>query len=110
MATIHGAHALGLDHEIGSIEIGKKADLVVLAADNFCLTPLHNPVSALVYSAIGNEPETVIIDGQLVLADGAMTTVDEIETRTTSQAAADALTTRAGTAHRRHPTRPPTTR
>lgn len=53
MATIHGGHALGVDHEIGSIEIGKKADLVVLAADNFCLTPLHNPVSALVYSAIG---------------------------------------------------------
>ena len=98
MATIGGARAVGLDHEIGSIEVGKQADLVVLRADNLCITPLHHPVSALVYSAIGDEVEHVLIAGRLVLEHGCMTTLDEDIIRRESQAAADSLIERAGTA------------
>ncbi len=97
MATIDGARAIGLEHEIGSIEVGKKADLVVLNFDNFCVNPLHAPLSALVYSALGNEPETVLIDGQIVMQDRQMQTVSEIEVMQRSQHSADSLATRAGT-------------
>jgi 5-methylthioadenosine/S-adenosylhomocysteine deaminase len=98
MATIGGARAVGLDHEIGSIEVGKQADLVVLRTDNLCITPLHHPVSALVYSAIGDEVEHVLIAGRLVLENGSMTTLNEDIVRRESQAAADSLIERAGTA------------
>lgn len=98
MATIDGARAIGLDHEIGSIEPGKKADLVVLNFDNFFINPVHSPTSALVYSALGNEPEMVLIDGRIVMKDRVMQTVSESEVLQQAQQAADGLATRAGTA------------
>jgi 5-methylthioadenosine/S-adenosylhomocysteine deaminase len=101
MATIDGARAIGLDGEIGSIEAGKKADLVALRADNLCMTPLHHAASALVYSAIGNEAHHVVIDGRLVMEAGVLTSVDERRVRRDSQAAADALVARAGTGERK---------
>jgi 5-methylthioadenosine/S-adenosylhomocysteine deaminase len=97
MATIDGARAIGLEQEIGSLEVGKKADLVVLNYDNFCVNPVHSPLSALVYSALGNEPETVLIDGQVVLHQRQMQTVQEAEVLQQSQRSADALAARAGT-------------
>ncbi|MGE4086335.1 MAG: amidohydrolase family protein [Vicinamibacterales bacterium] len=97
LATIEGARAIGLAHELGSVEVGKKADLVVLDADNLCMTPLHHPVSALVYSAIGDEARHVLVDGRLVLRDHQPTLVDTTAVRASSQACADALTVRAGT-------------
>jgi 5-methylthioadenosine/S-adenosylhomocysteine deaminase len=98
MATIDGAKAIGLDHEIGSIEPGKKADLVVLKYDNFFINPMHHPVSALVYSALGNEPDIVIIDGDIVMRDRTMQTVSETEVMQSAQKAADDLAARAGVA------------
>jgi 5-methylthioadenosine/S-adenosylhomocysteine deaminase len=98
MATIDGTQALGLRDEIGSLEAGKKADLVVLRFDNFFATPLHNPVSALVYSALGNEPELVMIDGQVVMRDRTMQTVSEPQVMRMAQDAADGVSERAGTA------------
>jgi 5-methylthioadenosine/S-adenosylhomocysteine deaminase len=98
MATIEGARAIGRDDDLGSIELGKKADLVVLRMDNFCVTPMHHPVSALVYSAIGNEPETVLVDGVVVVSAGRVTTVDEADAREESSRSARELTRRAGTA------------
>jgi len=99
MATIDGARAIGLDHDIGSIEIGKKADIAVIDTDGFAIGPVHHPVSALVYSALGHEVSTVLIDGRIVMRDGRMTTVDEGAVRARSRAAADALAARAGVAH-----------
>lgn len=99
MATIDGARAIGLEHEIGSIEQGKKADLVVLRFDNFFVTPVHNSISALVYSALGNEPEIVIIDGQVVMKDRSLQTVSEEQVMREAQLAADSLAERAGTEH-----------
>jgi 5-methylthioadenosine/S-adenosylhomocysteine deaminase len=96
MATIDGARAVGLAHEIGSIEVGKKADIIVIDCDNAFMTPIHNPVSALVYSALGNEVRDVIIDGAFTMRDSIVTTVDETAIRRRAQAAADAIAARSG--------------
>jgi 5-methylthioadenosine/S-adenosylhomocysteine deaminase len=97
MATIDGARAVGLEKEIGSIEVGKKADIVVIDYNNAFMTPIHHPVSAMVYSALGSEVTTVMIDGRLVMRDGIVGTVDEGAVRRQAQISADALTQRAGT-------------
>lgn len=70
MATINGAKALGLTEEIGSLEEGKKADLIILDFRQPHLTPCHNIVSHLVYAARGSDVETVIINGRLVMEKG----------------------------------------
>jgi 5-methylthioadenosine/S-adenosylhomocysteine deaminase len=96
MATIDGARAVGLEAEIGSIEIGKKADLIVIDYDNAFMTPIHHPVSAIVYSALGNEVSSVMIDGRFVMRDGVVTAVNEMAARRQAQISADALARRAG--------------
>jgi 5-methylthioadenosine/S-adenosylhomocysteine deaminase len=98
MATIDGARAIGLDHEIGSIEPGKKADIAVIDTSGPAMAPVHHPVSALVYSALGHEVTTVLIDGVVVMRDGRITTVDEAAVMAQSRRAADSLTQRAKTA------------
>jgi 5-methylthioadenosine/S-adenosylhomocysteine deaminase len=97
MATIGGARAVGLEGEIGSIEVGKKADIAVVDYDNAWMTPIHHPVSALVYSALGHEVVTVLIDGEIVMRDGVVRSVEERAVRRSAQLHADALTARAGT-------------
>lgn len=79
MATTGGAKALGLDGEIGSIETGKRADLILLAMEKAHTTPHPDPVSAVVYSATASNVETVIIDGRAVMRDGKLLTLDEQE-------------------------------
>jgi 5-methylthioadenosine/S-adenosylhomocysteine deaminase len=96
MATIGGARAVGLDAEIGSIEIGKKADLVLVDLRDAFVTPIHDPVSALVYSALGHEPTLVVIDGRIVMRERKVLTVDERAVRMQAQHAAAGLTRRAG--------------
>ncbi len=77
MATREGARALGLQDEVGTVEVGKKADLVVLSLDSARMTPLHDLERALVYAGRASDVETVIVDGRVVLDDGVLTTVDE---------------------------------
>jgi cytosine/adenosine deaminase-related metal-dependent hydrolase len=79
MATIHGAAALGLDREIGSLEPGKRADLVLYDLDVPEWRPLLDPVNSLVYAATGASVRTVLIDGHVVLDEGRITTIDEVE-------------------------------
>ena len=79
MATRNGAAALGLP--TGSIEVGKKADIVLLDLDATSLTPLNNPVAALAYSANGSEVTDVIIDGEAVMRDRELITIDEERVR-----------------------------
>jgi 5-methylthioadenosine/S-adenosylhomocysteine deaminase len=97
MATIDGARAIGMAGRIGSLEIGKKADFAVLDLANAFVTPLHHPVSALVYSSLGCEPETVVIDGVTVMANQALQTVDEGDVARAARDAAYSLAERAGT-------------
>lgn len=73
MATINGARAVGLGHRIGSLEPGKRADLVVRANDVAEAFPLTDPISQIVYSAGAKSVHTVIIDGRVVL-DGRVPT------------------------------------
>lgn len=77
MATINGASALGLADKIGSIEVGKKADLVLLNLDKLHSTPHPDLISAIVYSAQSEDVETVIIDGKVVMNDRDLLTLDE---------------------------------
>jgi len=77
MATIGGARALGLGGEIGSIEVGKRADLMLLNLDRPHTTPHPNPVSTIVYAAESSDVETVLIDGRVVMRWGELNTLDE---------------------------------
>ena len=80
IATINGAKALGLSEEIGSLEVGKKADIAILNLNTPSLTPRNNLLAGLSYSANGSEVETVIIDGKITvptaLGDDAMSEDD----------------------------------
>ena len=100
MATIGGARAIGLGDEVGSIEIGKKADLVLLDMSDFFASPIHNPTSSIVYSALGHEPTLVVIDGKIIMRDRRVLTVDQQRVRHEAQQAAAALTSRANISSR----------
>jgi cytosine/adenosine deaminase-related metal-dependent hydrolase len=78
IATIEGAKALGLEKAIGSLEIGKRADITVVRLDGLHSTPgSSDPVSALVYSAQTTDVRSVVIDGQVVMRDRELLTLDE---------------------------------
>ena len=79
MATIDGAKAMGLESEVGSLEVGKRADVAVVRLDRLHATPVTDVISALVYSAETDDVDTVIIDGEVVMRDGKLLTVDERE-------------------------------
>ena len=79
MATIDGARALGLEHEIGTLETGKRADCIVVALDRLHLTPRPDIVSAIVYAAEAADVRTVLIDGHVVMRERELTTVSERE-------------------------------
>ena len=94
MATTDGARALGLEHEIGSLEAGKKADITIIDLNRIHLTPHTDPVSAIVYAVQASDVRTVIIDGRVVLRDRELTTDNEIELITEARQQASLLETR----------------
>ncbi len=96
MATINGAQALGLAHEIGSLEVGKKADLVVLDLDRLHTTPSPNPVSSLVYAATGGEVDTVMVDGRVLVQGGSLLSMNEEEVKNQARLHAGQVYNRAG--------------
>ena len=91
MATIDGARALGLADEIGSFEVGKRADLAVVRLDRLHATPVEDVVSAVVYSAQPDDVDTVFIDGEFVLRDRKLLTLDEKETISLARSEAEKL-------------------
>ncbi|MED4080372.1 5'-deoxyadenosine deaminase [Halalkalibacterium halodurans] len=78
MATINGARAIGMDHEIGSLEVGKKADLAILNLRHFHTYPSFDvdPISRIVYSATRADVETTMINGRVVMENRVMKTID----------------------------------
>jgi 5-methylthioadenosine/S-adenosylhomocysteine deaminase len=96
MATIEAARAIGLGDEIGSLEPGKKADIIILSTDRPEMTPLHRVYEALVYAAGPAAVDTVIVDGQLVVDHGRMQTLDAPSVLIDARAAAQRLAARAG--------------
>ena len=93
MATIDGARAIGMEDEIGSLEVGKKADFVIFNPYlNPKAIPVHNPVSTLVYSSTMQNIESVAVDGEFILKDGVMTTIaDEQKVLHGAQKTAESL-------------------
>jgi 5-methylthioadenosine/S-adenosylhomocysteine deaminase len=79
MATIEGAKGLGLGKITGSLEVGKKADIIILGLNKPHLTPLYNEYSHLVYAANGSDVDTVIINGKVVMENRQLLTINETE-------------------------------
>jgi 5-methylthioadenosine/S-adenosylhomocysteine deaminase len=79
MATIWGAKLLGLEKEIGTIEVGKKADIITVDLRKPHLVPLYNPISTIVYSACGSDVKDVIVNGQVLMKDRSFTDLDAEE-------------------------------
>lgn len=77
MATIEGARAIGWEKEIGSLETGKKADLIMFDMNRPEWTPTYNWVTALVYSATGDSVDTVLVDGQVLMEGRRLLTIEE---------------------------------
>ncbi|MDQ3805448.1 MAG: 5'-deoxyadenosine deaminase [Acidobacteriota bacterium] len=96
MATVDGARALGLGGEVGSLEIGKRADLTVLDLARLHLTPRPEAVSTIVYAAEAADVRTVLIDGRFVLRDGELQTLDEGEVMAEARGQSELLAARAG--------------
>jgi 5-methylthioadenosine/S-adenosylhomocysteine deaminase len=76
MATIDGARAIHLDQQIGSLEVGKRADLVIVAVDAPHQMPLYDVYSHLVYTTKASDVQTVIVNGRTVVEDRRPTTLD----------------------------------
>ncbi len=77
MATIDGARALHMEKEIGSIETGKKADLILISLDEPNAVPMYDVYAQIAYSLKGSDVQTVMIGGKLVMRDHKLLTVDE---------------------------------
>ena len=96
MATLGGARTMQLADQIGSLEPGKRADLVLHDTDRPEWRPLLNVANQLVWSADGRGVHTVVVDGALVVEDGHSTTIDEERLYAEAQRAGEAITARSG--------------
>src|SRR5260221_9292313 len=95
MATRAGARTLGLEQEIGSLEAGKRADLIVVDRDRPHLAPGPDPYSTMVYAARGSDVRTTIVDGTLLVDEHRPIRVDPSEVAVAARVAAQKLVARA---------------
>ncbi|MFE2040537.1 amidohydrolase family protein [Streptomyces sp. NPDC059477] len=100
MATRNGARGLQAEHEIGSIETGKKADLVLHDTNRPEWRPLHNVANQLVWSADGRGVHTVFVDGRRVVDNYRCTTIDEDDLLRRAQTAGEGIVARSGLPNR----------
>jgi 5-methylthioadenosine/S-adenosylhomocysteine deaminase len=77
MATIDGARVLGMEHDIGSLEAGKLADMIVVSMASARQTPLYDPQSHVVYVTRGDDVRTTIVNGKILMRDRKVLTLDE---------------------------------
>ena len=84
MATINGAKALGLDESIGSLEIGKQADIIAIDLSDFRQQPLYNPISQLVYTNVSQHVCHVWVSGKALVNDSKLTTLSATELATSA--------------------------
>jgi len=94
MATLGAAAAIGREHDLGSLTVGKKADVVLFDFRRAHLTPACNPIGTLVHTGQGRDVATVIVDGRVVVEDGRATLVDDERIRAEGAAAVERLWTR----------------
>jgi 5-methylthioadenosine/S-adenosylhomocysteine deaminase len=88
MATIDGARALGLQDQIGSLEAGKRADMILVSASRARHTPMYDPLSHLVYVARGDDVTTTIVNGKVLMRDRTVLTLNEADILTEANAMA----------------------
>jgi len=105
MATINGARALGLEKEIGSLEVGKKADFVAVKTDGLACAPWDNgqvgqggldPMTMVVYSCSGADVDIVVVDGELLVQAGEVKTMDEGEVKEAAKRSVRGIRERSG--------------
>lgn len=89
MATIDGARALGMEKLIGSLEAGKRADLIVVSTTAARQTPMYDPLSHLVYVTRGDDVRTTIVNGRVLMRDRRMLTLDESQVLSEARALAE---------------------
>jgi 5-methylthioadenosine/S-adenosylhomocysteine deaminase len=89
MATIDGARALGMDREIGSLEAGKRADVIAVSMTSPRQTPMYDPLSHLVYVTRGDDVRTTIVNGRVLMRDRKVLTLDEARVLNEARALAD---------------------
>jgi 5-methylthioadenosine/S-adenosylhomocysteine deaminase len=95
-ATLEGAKILGLEKEIGSLEVGKKADMFAIAPNTPKVVPIHDPVTTLVYSCGEENVVMTIADGRVLMKDGVIQHLDEKDIVQRCQIVGLALSTRCG--------------
>jgi cytosine/adenosine deaminase-related metal-dependent hydrolase len=95
MATRNGARALGLEAEIGSVEVGKRADLILVARDAAHVAPDPDPFSTIVYAAEPGDVRMTMVDGEALVLDGASTRLDGMHVAADARREAGALAARA---------------
>ncbi|CZR65454.1 related to atrazine chlorohydrolase/guanine deaminase [Phialocephala subalpina] len=105
MATINGARALGLEKEIGSLEVGKKADFVIINPKGLHCAPWDeeqvleggvDPMTAVVYSCTGADVEMVLVDGEILVQDGKLLKMDEVEIMVAARKSIKGIRERSG--------------
>jgi cytosine/adenosine deaminase-related metal-dependent hydrolase len=96
MATIDGARSIWLDHRIGTLAPGKAADIVLLRADGLHMSPLNDPIAAVVTSANAGDVDTVLVAGRVRKRDGALVGVDVDHLRTRAAESRDYLVQTSG--------------
>ena len=95
MATIDGARALGLEREVGSLEVGKRADVIILDTMKPNLIGTHDPLSSTVYAASQESVDTVIVEGRVVMEGRELKTIDEKSALKRINKAAESLVKRS---------------
>jgi 5-methylthioadenosine/S-adenosylhomocysteine deaminase len=95
LATVGGANCMGLGKDVGSLEIGKKADLVVINPNSPNATPSHRPIPTIVYTATQENVESVIVDGKLVMKERKILTIGEDEVIANAKRTVASLRSRA---------------
>ncbi|MCA1838421.1 MAG: amidohydrolase family protein, partial [Actinobacteria bacterium] len=96
MATIEGARALGLGSELGSLEVGKRADVIIVRMNELHTSPDGDPISTMVYAAMPTDVDTVIIDGKVVMRERRLLTLDQHDVIEQANSEAKQLIERAG--------------
>jgi 5-methylthioadenosine/S-adenosylhomocysteine deaminase len=89
MATIGGARVIGRAADLGSLEPGKRADLIVVRMDQPRQTPMYDPISHLVYTTRGDDVETTIVNGRVLMRGGRVLTLNESEILVAARKAAE---------------------
>ena len=91
MATSGGARAIGLGDQIGSLTVGRRADLIQVSLEDLHFTPLYDLVSHLVYVADEQDVVSVVVDGKVLMREGEVLTVDVARVRAEAAALAERI-------------------